>query len=230
MEKPLEKLPHGARLAERLASSSLSGDPVSGDQGVQLLELLRPTLLKRTLRLLEEVAQGLNALEEAGRLRVADVVGDDAFVDATLQALDVARKTSDRSKREALRNAVLNAALKLPPDEAERHVFLDLIDRLSGLHLRILKAFNDPPGWAASHRVDYRPVMSSSLEAFLLKAFPELDGRRSLYDHLWSELRTATLVTTDHLQSHMSDQGWLAPRTSEMGRAFLAFIESPIGS
>ncbi|MGC4795786.1 hypothetical protein ACLQ3H_16945 [Micromonospora saelicesensis] len=50
---------------------------------------------------------------------------------------------SRREKRELLRNAVLNTALAVDPDEDRHHVFLYLIERLPPVSLRLLKFLAD---------------------------------------------------------------------------------------
>lgn len=202
--------------------------PLAGGPKAELLELFRLPLQTRQQELWSDIEAGLRTLESQDRLTAEDIVRSDAFMDAAIRGLEAARKTGNVEKRTALRNAVLNAALDTPPDESLRQVFLDLIDRFTVWHLRILKAFNDPLAWRNAHNVSYRPGLSSSSGAFLEAAFPELAGRGAFYGLLWSDLTQASLVSSG-LSGMMSEKGWESSRTSDMGKAFLRFIEDPLG-
>ncbi|MEK6776275.1 MAG: hypothetical protein AABY87_05265 [bacterium] len=59
-------------------------------------------------------------------------------------------------------------------------------------------------------------------------AFPELRGRRDLYDLIWKDLYSRALVTTEHLHTIMDGSGIVAKRTTEIARLFLDYIKSPI--
>jgi len=136
-------------------------------------------------------------------------------------------RTSSKEKLEALRNAVVNSAIKAEPDQDGRTIFVQLVDRFTPSHLRILTAFQDPLRWAKEHDVRYCPATVSSLDHFLEEAFPELRGHGYFYNLLWSELRQAGLVTAAGLDAMMSETGWQAKRTTGLGDQFLAFIQVP---
>lgn len=210
-----------------IAKAAVSVVPLAGGPAAELFDLLRIPAAKRQYTWLADVAERLKKLEGEKRLRIEDVVESDAFVSATIRALEAARRTSEDEKRAALRNAVLNVALAKSPDEALTQMFLDWIDRFAGWHLLLLKAFDDPPGWAKAHGVNYRPALSSSLSAFLEASFPELASRPEFYRLLWAELNQAGLTNTGGLAAMMTENGWLASRTSDLGKQFLRFIEEP---
>jgi hypothetical protein len=105
-------------------------------------------------------------------------------------------------------------------------MFLQLVERFTPWHLRILKAFQNPLEWARTHQVNYRPAMTSSLTAFLLAAFPELRDREPFYQAVHGELGSAGLLSGG-LSGMMTETGWQAPRTTVRGNAFLRFIEEP---
>ncbi len=59
-------------------------------------------------------------------------------------------------------------------------------------------------------------------------AFPELRGRRDLYDLIWKDLYSRALVTTESLHTMMTGSGITAKRTTEIGKSFLDYIKNPI--
>jgi hypothetical protein len=131
----------------------------------------------------------------------------------------------ERGKLEALRNAIVNSATKTEPDQDERHIFVQVVDRFTPLHLRILKAFQDPLRWAREHEVKYSPASARCLDHFIEKAFPELRGHRTFCDLVWSELRQARLITAADLEVMMTKTGWQTKRTTGLGDKFLAFTQ-----
>ena len=59
-------------------------------------------------------------------------------------------------------------------------------------------------------------------------AFPELKGKRDLYDLIWKELFSRALVNRDGLHTMMTNSGIVAKRTTEIGKLFLDYVKNPI--
>ena len=206
-----------------IGSAALQLVPLVGSSAADLLKhAIMPPLERRRDTWMENVAEGLRsheiALEELGTRP--------ELLDAFLQATAAAVKTSNEEKRTALRNAVLNMAKRWDPDESLGQQFLDLVERLHPWHLRLLRAMDDPPGWAKTHGVNYRPALSSSLSGFIEAAFPELRERKDFYQQLWAELGQAGLASSG-LAGMMTETGWLASRTTDRGKKFLLFVSEP---
>lgn len=69
--------------------------------------------------------------------------------------------------------------------------------------------------------------MAGSLSQVIEVAFPELVGRRDLYDQVWADLAGAGMHRTGSLQTMMTTDGPLQKRTTDIGDRFMKFIESP---
>jgi hypothetical protein len=68
------------------------------------------------------------------------------FISAFAHATQVALRTQQQEKLEALRNAVLNVATRATEiDEDRQTAFLSLIDRFTPAHIRILEKFRNFP-------------------------------------------------------------------------------------
>ena len=63
------------------------------------------------------------------------------------------------------------------------------------------------------------------LSHVLAEAFPALQGQRDIYDQIWKDLYQRGLVNTDGLHTTMTGQGLKDSRTTELGKAFLGFIQ-----
>lgn len=206
-----------------------SAVPVLGGPAAEVLEILfRPTLDARKDEWLRDIATELHDLtEKMEDLSLEDLAQDPSFVTTFLSASQIAMRTHQQEKREALKNAVLNTALRNEPDEDLQAVFLSLIDRFTGWHLRILKLLDNPTRLTEAANKDYSNKISGSVSELIEDVFSELKGRREFYDLLGSDLNSAGLIGTSSFHSMITASGMLQRRTSEIGRQFLKFISDP---
>ena len=116
-------------------------------------------------------------------MRLEDLQSKDVFIDTVMHASLAALRNSQQEKIEALRNAVLNAALPNPPEESLQQIFLSLIDTFTVWHLRILHLFDNPSRWFSENGRQIPQPSPGSLSAVLIAAFPELHGNPSCPTH-----------------------------------------------
>lgn len=165
-----------------------------------------------------QVGEKLEELEAKG-LKLSELQNNEAFVSAVMHASQIALRTHQAAKRDALRNAIINVAKGQTPGETLQNVFLNLVDSFTELHLRILEVFQAPAPL---------PNMSmGGLSSVLEHGIPELRGNRELYDQLWKDLYSRGLVNTDGLHVTMTGRGLGEKRTTGIGDAFLKFIKEP---
>lgn len=207
--------------------AALGGIPIVGPAAQELLQMIiAPPLARRQAEWAEDVGAAIRNLEAQKGIRPDQLRDNPAFVDAVLAATQVAVRTSQEEKRKALLNAITNSALPGAPEIAEQQMFIALIDRMTEWHIRVLRLFQDPAGALAERH--YRPSISGSLAGVIEAAYPELQGRRELYDQVWSDLSAAGLHRSGSLHTNMTPQGTLQKRTTELGDRFLEFIRSPL--
>lgn len=213
------KVPEQAKgdVAHTLAKAGLSAIPVVGGPAVELFQyLIQPPLEKRRGEWMAQVGEKLQELETEG-LKLDELQKNEEFVSAVMHASQIALRTHQAAKLDALRNAIINVAKGQAPDEALQNVFLNLVDSFTELHLRILKVFQAPTP---------PPNMGmGGLSNVLEHNIPELRGNRELYDQLWKDLYSRGLVNTDGLHVTMTENGLGQKRTTAIGDAFLKFIE-----
>ena len=189
-----------------------------------LQEIIQTPKEERVHQWMDEIAHGLRKLEEkVGDFDPRKLKDNPAFVSAFLHASQMAIRNHQQSKREALRNAVLNVAAGTAPDEDQQMMFLSWIDTFTQWHLALLRLFKNPAAV-----VDTRGQMTGGLDDVLEKAFPALRGQREFYDQVWRDLRNRGLVNTDGLHSMMTGNGLVAKRTTELADEFVKFIASPV--
>ena len=203
--------------AHAIVKAGLSAIPVIGGPLAELFQnVILPPLDKRRAEWMQKVGQKLLELEESG-LKLEDLRENEEFISAVMHATQIALRTHQNEKLRALRNAILNVAKGQAPEEVLQHVFLNLIDSFTELHLRILKLFQNP-------ELPPNPSMGK-LSDVLEHNIPGLRGRRDLYDQIWRDLYSHGLVSTDNLHQTMTGHGLGQKRTTGMGDAFLRFIE-----
>ena len=120
--------------------AALSAIPVVGSPAAELFELvLTPPLSKRRDEWMESVAKRLEGVEA----KVDSMRDDPAFVTTLMHATQIALRTHQEDKLEALRNAVVKSAIGKAPTEDLRALFLNLVDEFTPTHLRILRLFQN---------------------------------------------------------------------------------------
>ncbi|MCJ2092786.1 hypothetical protein MKK67_09770 [Methylobacterium sp. J-072] len=151
---------------------------------------------------------------------------NEEFVSAVAETTRVAMATHRAEKLEALRNIVLNAAVGVEVDDVSRGTFMALVERFSAIHLRVLRALENPmsdPAIAARGEAN----LGSMMDHVLHHAFKE-----------FLPYHVQTVVITDLTDAHLIREFKQAaitrdPATSNcldpLGEAFLRFIASPLG-
>jgi hypothetical protein len=128
-------------LVLRLMKAGISAIPGVGGPVVELMNILGSPIERRRLEWLTALGEDLSRLKE----QVADLTDrklseNAAFVSAVLQATQIAGRTHQEKKLEALRNAVLNVAAGSAPEDDIQSMFLDAVDSLTASHVRFLSA------------------------------------------------------------------------------------------
>ncbi|MFZ2448787.1 MAG: hypothetical protein WAW37_20685 [Syntrophobacteraceae bacterium] len=142
--------------AHAITKAGLSTIPIIGGPAAELFAMvIMPPLQKRQVEWMESVAEGLRRLETEKGINLEELQHNDTFIDIVMQASSAALRSSQKEKKEALRNAVLNSALGISVDESLQHLFLNLIDSFNQFHLLILKFFQSPTKWAQHHNVSF---------------------------------------------------------------------------
>lgn len=228
MEEPKRTPTDIAHAAARGVLASIPG--LGGGLSVLFEEVLQRPLDRRRAAWMAQLTEAVAELtEKVDGLDAAALAKDEMFLTAAVQAAQIAQRTHQQEKLDALRNAVQNAALPGAPDDDLQVIFLRLIDDLTTWHLRVLALFDDPAGWFAKYgRGESRVVISSGSDV-LEQAFPELRGNRGLYDQLVADLQAEGLLAQgSYLHAMMTPHGAIASRTTARGKAFLAFISKQL--
>lgn len=213
----------------KIAASFL---PVFGGAASEVLgAIVTPLLEKRRKAWFERIARGLEDLRQQVELLTPESLShNESFVTTFLHASQTAMRNHQQEKLEALRNAVLNAALPNAPEDDLQLMFLDAVDTLTTGHLRMLAYFDNPRAWVATHGIQFPNYSMGGAAEPLEHTFPELKGKRPFYDVLYNELASRGFLDGNATSLHISltGEGMVGSRTTQMGKQFIRFITSPI--
>jgi hypothetical protein len=215
-------------VAERTAEALLNLVPIAGGTLAVLFSALAGRKLqKRRDAWLRELAEVVQWLSEHG-LDPETLADNDLFVDAVVSTSRMIEHTHQEEKIQALRNAVLNSVAPDAPDADTQAIFLDLLDRFTPSHLRILTYLDDPPGWFRSHGLQPpQGIMAGSRLLGVKAGLPEMAERDGFVNLLVSELSRAGFLKVDTLSGMVSGQAIMDALTSEFGRQFLRYVTVP---
>ena len=126
-------------LVRRVVNAAISAIPVAGGPLVELMNIVVFPVERRRLEWLMALGEDLSRLKE----QVADLTDqrlseNEVFVTAALRATQMAGRTHQKEKLEALRNAVLNVAAGSAPEDDIQAMFLDAVDSLTTTHVQFL--------------------------------------------------------------------------------------------
>lgn len=147
---------------------------------------------------------------------------NERFTTAMMKATDSAIKTMENEKRKYLADAVLNS-LTCSIDESIMMMYFDLIDRYTLWHIKVLDFFSNPTKFREVSASKF--FMGSPIEPLTL-VYPELKGNEEFIDKIVIDLYVDKLMDTENINSIMTSQGMIAPRTTKMGNQFISFITS----
>ncbi|MBP6156780.1 MAG: hypothetical protein KBA62_06010 [Polaromonas sp.] len=219
MNKEMKSVPSNSKgdVLHAITKAGLSAIPIVGGPAVELFQyVVQPPLEKRRFEWMTSIGEKLNELEE-NKFDLEKLKNDENFISVMMNASQMALRTHQEEKLDALRNAILNVAKGEAPDESVQHLFLNFVDFFTAPHLRILKVFQAPKAPPS--------ISMGGLSNVLEFNIPELKNRTDIYDQFWRDLYSRGLVNTDSLHTMMSNSGLSAQRTTNLGNAFLKFIE-----
>ena len=162
---------------------------------------------------------------------------NEEFITEIMYVIQIAMRTKQKEKLEALKNALLNSALENTPDEDLRLILLNLIDTLTTLHLQLLKFFSEPksPKFVEELKTDIKQIGNEHKGVYYLifdlfdvleYQYPELNGKRDIYVHVLKDLNSRELLIYN-TEFKIEPNGNIEPVILPMGEMLLSFINSP---
>ena len=179
---------------------------------------LVPAINRRRDEWLKELADDFDRLSE--ECNVENVVRNEAFISASIQATRIALATHQEEKRQYLRNALLNIALGKGPDELRQQIFLNAIEAFAPAHVKALDAIRLGRVPWDEHKIPLgQRNYGSAIEIFT----PELKGEPSLMKAVLADLRNRGFSNLDRADYPFPEGGLV----TNLGVEFLRFVRTP---
>ncbi len=215
--------------AHSVAKATLGSLPVVGSAASELFSLVIAAPLERRKNAwMESVVEAISELKSRGKVDVSKLAENEKFIDAITTASTIALRNSNSEKLNALRNAVLNAALLPSIDDTKLQMFLSLVDTLTPRHLQLLSLVADPPAWFNRHNKKVPEFhITSSVNNLVLIAYPEYSSQREMLAQIAKDLTDRGLASLEGFHTMMSPNGAMESRATRLGREFISFISRP---
>ncbi|MDR1313782.1 MAG: hypothetical protein LBQ12_08810 [Deltaproteobacteria bacterium] len=220
--------------AHSLLRGVIGAIPVGGTLVNELLGfLVQPALKKRQEHWfsfighsLEDVLNRIDILEE--------ITSNDNFINVAIKATRIALETTKFEKINALKNVVINTAIKINLDETKQHVFMALLDSFNEYHivfLKLLNGKNAPNKNISFSNSDGSWLVNPNFYHLIMQLYPELNQSEEFCRLIMHDLYYKDLINTKDLNFPLmnlpSNPFAVGQRTTEIGNKFLNFISDP---
>lgn len=210
--------------------TALSSIPIAGTGIGEFFSMIvsqpvskrRDEWLIRIKNELEELSEKVNGFD------LNNLCNNEMFTTVLMNASQIAIRNHDEIKLEALKNAVLNSAIRVDIDETIQLMYLNYINELTPWHLKILSFFENPIEWYTRNNKNIPNMYSGSPAHILEDAFSELKNNREFYDLIIKDLYNKGLFSIESIHAMMTQDGVFASRTTKFGKEFINYITTPL--
>jgi len=220
IEKDLE--PSVGDYAHAGLRAGLSTAPFLGGPLAEFFSIvIAPPLEERRDAYLIDIFTRLKKLEDRVEgFKIEYLAKNENFISTLLYATQVAMRTHQKEKLEALRNAVVNSATLPKYDENFHLMFLNIVDRYSPMHLFVLQVSNK---YGKQHYSIEGSLAEITKE--IDRTIPDLSSDRPVLMQIINDLTSDGLLTYDiGGRYHGPTERLSFSTTTELGKKFLEFI------
>ncbi len=221
-------------IAHHILKATLSTIPVVGGAAAELFStVIAPPIVKRRDDWLNSIAEELKSLEDRFEtFKVTSLSQNEVFISTFIRGTQGAVRNHSEEKLEALRNAVLNTALEEKPIDYVLEITFNLIDKLTPLHIKLLKFFSIFPCRVVAKLEmerddDYQIYEEHIIEydELIQRLFP--NEQLNFWRKAIIELETEELIKINDIESEsmmLHSKVYL----TDFGESFLRFITHPL--
>jgi len=207
------------------AISRAAPDDVPGVAGL-LDTALEGLLKKRRARWHRRFA---DAVAEIGKrvdeTALAALCRKEHFLTIALEAAQIAWRNHSEEKLEALKWAVVHAALPEAANEEVQFMYLRYVDELTPAHLVVVSLLDQPERWMQGRGIAWPSWRWGTASSLIQYCVPALRGQPEAIEQVVRELQFRALVDPAHFVRTATAEGELKQRrTTGFGRTFVANI------
>lgn len=214
-------------VAHDVARGLISAIPAAGGPLQVLFEtVFSAPLEKRKEKWMQELALALIELQQTvNDFTPEKLAENEAFITMAIRASNIAIRSHQQIKLDALRNAIVNSARSSSIDEDEQMAFIHLIDQFTPSHLRLLGLLHDPQQWITINGCPESSDRFKSVWSLIALCMPDLIVREDTVNNLVRDLQSSGIVEQMlSVGAVIEGSGALEPRTTAYGRRFVYFI------
>jgi len=156
------------------------------------------------------------------------LTGDPAFNTIIAEADQIAMQSRDEEKLQALLYAIQNCTLPGAPAISVQSFFLRFLNDLSTTHLKVLAVLNNPREWLRSRSIGEDRFKVGTVNSLIQACLATTLMPTNSSEQIVRSLQSRGLLQQHKVETVMGRDSLLAPRTTAMGRQFLAFIQKPV--
>jgi len=210
-------------LAYDAATTLLSSVPGFGPIAAYIFsQLVQSPFEERREAWMKSVTDNLMAVEQRQNGFIKGLKDDSEFLDILFQANNIAMRNSQMSKLDALKNAVINSAVKHDINYSIKLMYLRLVDELTPFHFMVLKFLNDPDKHFSENNIPRVNYIISPFRTTLSEASSEFKNNAGLINIVVKDLHRMGLISIDNVDTMSGNQGSV---TTEFGRNFIDFVD-----
>jgi hypothetical protein len=211
-----------------ITKAGLSTIPLIGGPAAELFNaIIVPPLARRRDEWIQGIAVHLEELElKVEGLKVENLSKNESFITTMMHASHAVIRSHQKEKLEALQNAVLNSALPNAPEDDLQIIFLNLIDRYSPSHIRMLNIYYEAD---IEYRSRRKPDLVHIVRRKLTTTFPDIMERLEFYYQFFAALVVDNLIRSSYSVPQLQENlKRFAGEISPIGIQFIEFITSPL--
>ncbi|WP_339108779.1 hypothetical protein [Thioclava sp. GXIMD4216] len=225
---PIQEIDSQMRPREHLlhiVKAALSTAPFGGGIASLMTDYIPSMKEKRLKDFVQGIACDLQALEN----RIDEkTIRTDEFAFVLERCFRGAAENYQMEKLQAFRGILINSAVGSKVSSDEREYYLNLVERLSALHLRILAFLSDPKTYLFAYEIP-EGQLRGGLSSFMPVALPGV-GIESIKG-AFGDLYQLGFLNTDksifHTMTASQGLDLLGDRLTAAGHRFVAFCKSP---
>lgn len=188
--------------------------------------MISKPLDKRKDAWLQDLSDSLIKLQEQVEgLELENLIEDELFQIIILDATNVAIKTHQKLKRQALLNACLNCAKRINISEDKQLIFIKAIDQLTDMDIKLLKFLYKPDNFLENIDENSTKIRDTN-RGFdeIINIFPEFTGEESLVVSRMNNLIGLGMMKDSSKQIANRSLGDIYDLMTDLGREFMEYI------
>jgi hypothetical protein len=225
---PPQKLESHKRPKEHILNiikAALSTAPFGGGIASLMTDYIPSMKEKRLEEFVREIAADLKSLQE----RIdEETIQTDEFAFVLERCFRGAAEHYQSEKLQAFRGILMNSAVGSGVTSDEGEYYLNVVERLSALHLRILGFLSDPKSYLLAQQIPKEQIRGG-FSNFMPVAIPgvDLEAIKSAFGDLYQFGFLNTDKSMFNTMTASQGLDLLGDRLTEAGHRFVAFCKTP---